>query len=552
MKRTFYLVLLCLVLAVPAMAASHTVTEDELGVDIMTLSDYTREDLISLDSGDLRTLYTFPSGTTVTPCSGVRLEINTAKNSGGSVIPDSGTFQPVETSGRLLSDDDVGYWAVRVIIETPGSKQTQETMHFFHVTRRSNATSSSDAEALQNAKPTPKTISDPSSGSPIVTFSNAVMEEELPLADYEDDGESEVDGKRVTVYYILANSSVTPTKGVSNTFTMMRKNENGRLVKDGSPGLPATGERKMTMGDTGYWKVTSEDEHSKLENYFRVVSAAEAAGYQKKAKEEAEAKAKAEAEAKAKAEAEAKAKAEAEAKAKAEAEAKAKAEAEAKAAAEAAAAAQYSAANPPKAKNAAAQSADWWAIQEIDKAIDNQLLPASLQSAYTDNITRQEFCQLVMTLIARCNNKSLDEYLNETLSAGIASPFPDTNDRAVIAAQRAEIVSGRSGLMEGKFDPSGSITRQEAAKMLAMTAKSLNRDISAQGGASFSDSAKIADWAKDFVNYVSTAKDPATGKVVMGGKDVSGQDVPIFDPEGAYTREQAALTVYRLYQAIQS
>lgn len=550
MKRTLCLVLLCFLLAVPALAASHTVTEEELG-DIMTLSDYTREDLISLDSGDFRTLFTFPSGTTVTPCSGVRLEINTARNSSGSLIPDPGTFQPIEAGGRLMSDDDIGYWAVRVTVEVAGSKQTKETMHFFHVTRRSNDTNSSDASNLQNAKPTPKTISN-SSGSPFVTFSNVVMEEELPLAAYEDDGEKEVDGKRVTVYYILANSSVTPTKGITNTFTMMRKNASGRLEKDGSPGLPAIGERKMGLGDAGYWKVTSEDEHTKLENYFRVVSAAEAVTYQKKAEEaakaEAEAKAKAEAEAKAKAEAEAKAKAEAEAKAKAEAEAKAKAEAEAKAAAEA----QYSAANPPKAKNAAAQSADWWAIQEIDKAIDSQLLPASLQSGYTDNITRQEFCQLVMTLIARSHNKGLDEYLNETLAADLTSPFPDTSDRAVIAAQRAQIVSGRSGLMEGKFDPDGSITRQEAAKMLAMTAKSLNRDISAQSGAAFSDSAKIADWAKDFVNYVSTVKDPATGKVVMGGKDVSGQDVPIFDPEGAYTREQAALTVYRLYQAIHS
>lgn len=83
------------------------------------------------------------------------------------------------------------------------------------------------------------------------------------------------------------------------------------------------------------------------------------------------------------------------------------------------------------------------------------------------------------------------------------------------------------------FAPNDPITRQEAAVMLRNTAKVLGaeRPVSSPG---FADQDKIADWAKDAVDFVFSAE-------IMGG--VGNRQ---FDPEGTYTRQQAIMTILRL------
>ena len=166
-----------------------------------------------------------------------------------------------------------------------------------------------------------------------------------------------------------------------------------------------------------------------------------------------------------------------------------------------------------------------WAQESVWAAICARLVTNDLQGAYTANITREAFCRLMVKLVESRTGKALPVPV---------SPFTDTQSPAVAAAYAAGIVKGAS---ETSFNPQGSITRQEAAVMLARTARLLG--LSAGMGETFADSASIASWAADGVAFTSGLTD-STGARVMGGTGGG------FDPLGSYTREQAILTALRL------
>ncbi|MCD7778180.1 MAG: S-layer homology domain-containing protein, partial [Clostridiales bacterium] len=96
-----------------------------------------------------------------------------------------------------------------------------------------------------------------------------------------------------------------------------------------------------------------------------------------------------------------------------------------------------------------------WAKDEIKTAIGLKLIPEDLQNNYTNAITREEFCVLVVNML---------EKVNENITAsGSAIYFDDTHNESVTSAAALEIVAG---VGNNKFNPNGNITRQEAARML--------------------------------------------------------------------------------------
>ena len=181
-----------------------------------------------------------------------------------------------------------------------------------------------------------------------------------------------------------------------------------------------------------------------------------------------------------------------------------------------------------------------WAQEEVVLALDLGLVPDELACNYTDNITRLDFCKLVINLIEQKTGKTIDAVLSERGLTLDYSAFTDTSDNNVLAAYALEIVNGRGN---GLFDCDSSITREEAAKMLKNTADILG--VSASSPAvSFSDTADFSSWAVEAIGFVSATTDQVSGKVVMGG---TGNNM--FDPKGTYTRQQAYLTALRLYRA---
>ncbi|MDL2288848.1 WG repeat-containing protein, partial [Oscillospiraceae bacterium OttesenSCG-928-F05] len=175
-------------------------------------------------------------------------------------------------------------------------------------------------------------------------------------------------------------------------------------------------------------------------------------------------------------------------------------------------------------KNPVAAGASSWAKADVAEAIGCGLVPQALQGNYTRQITRAEFCALAVRLIEGETGKTLP----------VATTFVDTADPNVLKLASLGIVEGIGG---GQFNPSGSITREQAAKLLAGTAAHLGLPAKT-GGAAFADAGQIAPWATGYVDFVS-AHGIMTG--VDGGR---------FAPKGTYTVEQSIVTMLRLYKRV--
>jgi hypothetical protein len=177
-----------------------------------------------------------------------------------------------------------------------------------------------------------------------------------------------------------------------------------------------------------------------------------------------------------------------------------------------------------------------WAQSEVRSALYAGLVPADIQSAYRDNITREEFCRLMVVLLEKSTGQSMNAYL-KFKGIDVKNVFTDTNSSDVSIAYALGIVSGVS---ETKFNPGGFITRQEAATMLSRTAKVLG--VTAAQGETFHDADQFASWAKESITFVSGLTSPTTNAKVMG-ETGNGN----FSPTAPFSREQAIVTLLRLY-----
>ncbi len=182
---------------------------------------------------------------------------------------------------------------------------------------------------------------------------------------------------------------------------------------------------------------------------------------------------------------------------------------------------------------------DSWALKEVTLAIENNLVPSNLQNMYRTDTTRVDFAALVVRAIEEIAGKDINavikEKTGETLYQLISKyPFVDTTDKNVIAAQALGIINGKG---EGKFAPYDTITRQDAAALLMRTAKFLGKESTTESK-TFNDSKNIANYAKEAVNFVS-------GLGIMNGKENNN-----FAPNDSYNREQAYITIYRLFNVL--
>jgi hypothetical protein len=168
-----------------------------------------------------------------------------------------------------------------------------------------------------------------------------------------------------------------------------------------------------------------------------------------------------------------------------------------------------------------------WAKDDVETAISLNLIPGHMCNRYAENITRQEFCN-VLSQVLRAKG------LTEADAEEGAAPFSDTADADVVWLASLGIVNG---VGNDAFNPSGSISRQEAAVMLKRAAGVLGAD---ETGAQtvFGDIDQVASWAEDALGFV-------VAKGIMNG---TGNN--LFSPRGMYTRQQSYVTMLRLYNAV--
>ena len=186
--------------------------------------------------------------------------------------------------------------------------------------------------------------------------------------------------------------------------------------------------------------------------------------------------------------------------------------------------------------NGTSEGASSWAVEQIDEAIAFGIIPDDLLEDYQSNITRAEFCRMVVRmLMAKCGTVGHEEDFISGFHINMDDePFDDTSDRYIHIAYALKVVNGTG---DGKFTPDGLITRQESARMLTNAAAVFEFTTYSEEPIAFKDKDTVAIWASVAVDFVS-----ANG--IMGG---TGDN--FFSPHDRYTREQAILTMLRLFKA---
>lgn len=178
---------------------------------------------------------------------------------------------------------------------------------------------------------------------------------------------------------------------------------------------------------------------------------------------------------------------------------------------------------------------DAWAMDEVEKAIGAQLIPEDMQSNYTKSITREEFCILAIRMIEVRSEMTIDEYLAAAkLEIAPKDSFIDCDTKEVLAAKALGITDGTSPTT---FEPDKLLTREQAAKFLSTTAIACGRDVSLKSPA-YADLSDIAGWAQPYTGYVYDIG-------VMKGTGGN-----MFSPKNSYQRQQAFMTMYRIWLAI--
>ena len=164
-----------------------------------------------------------------------------------------------------------------------------------------------------------------------------------------------------------------------------------------------------------------------------------------------------------------------------------------------------------------------WAINEVSKAIDADLVTNSVQEDYQSSITREQFCEMVV--------RAYEKISNEIAETGWES-FSDTDNSEILKAANLGIVSGYGN---GIFGPDDLITREQIAAMLVrmIDAAVSYANIDVYNDNNFTDIDSIDDWALPSVNFAYD------NGIIQGVGD--NRIAPLDNT----TCEQAVLLIYR-------
>ena len=179
---------------------------------------------------------------------------------------------------------------------------------------------------------------------------------------------------------------------------------------------------------------------------------------------------------------------------------------------------------------AAAEAPSSWAKSAVDTARNAGIVPEQVDQAYTQSITRADFCALAAAVYRTWEKSGNVKSVERTTVS-----FSDTKDEDVLLCASLGVVNG---VGNGKFAPQQQLTRQQAASMLHRLGnlrKNAKDSVKDRMPHVFADGADIQAWARSDVYW-------AYNSGVMNG--VSGNR---FAPNNSYTHEQSIATMLRLY-----
>jgi len=180
-----------------------------------------------------------------------------------------------------------------------------------------------------------------------------------------------------------------------------------------------------------------------------------------------------------------------------------------------------------KADDDVSDKPSYWAEDEVNRAIQNNLVDETLLSQYQKEITREEFCKLAVKLY--------EELSGRKATYDIVTPFSDTNDINVLKAYNLKIIMG---VGNGRFAPTENISREQIAVMFyrildAIIPSRADIRLITTHKLSFYDKHEISDWAVQAVTLMNGEK------IILG----TGTG---FNPKGTATREQAFVLANRM------
>ena len=174
-----------------------------------------------------------------------------------------------------------------------------------------------------------------------------------------------------------------------------------------------------------------------------------------------------------------------------------------------------------------------WATEPIRRALSEEWIPYRdeptniLYSDFWEDATREEFCILAYGYLVKIGKINPDTVYE--------NPFTDESDHSVAALSTLGIIKGTS---DTTFSPYKTITREEAATVLQRILGYLGADAQKDSDLTFSDDADISDWAKEAVYALN-------GEGILLGTAENN-----FSPKSNFTKEQAVVTVLRIYDRL--
>lgn len=177
-----------------------------------------------------------------------------------------------------------------------------------------------------------------------------------------------------------------------------------------------------------------------------------------------------------------------------------------------------------------------WAKEYVNQGIELGIIPIELQTKYDQDITRGEFVNIIAEVIKKVSRKDLNTVVAE-VNGKKDIYFKDTSDENILNIASLGIIDG---VGNNTFNASGTLTRQQAAKILMNTGKFLNSSLAelSKNGSQFSDDSSISNWAKEGVYFCS----------VLGIMNGTGNNN--FSPSKSYTREMSIVSISRLYNLL--
>ncbi len=166
-----------------------------------------------------------------------------------------------------------------------------------------------------------------------------------------------------------------------------------------------------------------------------------------------------------------------------------------------------------------------WAAKDVDFARAVGITDYGKDYLYKENITREEFCELIYNLIVLTSDE---------ITTPITDSFTDTKNDKILMLNGLGIINGKSAT---EFAPNDYLTREEAATIIVRMVNKVFPMAVTEMWFEYDDINEVSEWASDSIQTISN----------LGFMRGIGNNN--FAPKATYTTEQAIVTLVRVLES---